>query len=189
MGNSYLDTSLVDKAIKFAVDAHSNTERRGKKYPYIIHSLEAMEIVASITNDPELLAAAVLHDTIEDTNTSENQIRALFGSRIAKIVSCESDDPQINDWRERKQAALNKLKEADRDSLIVALSDKLSNMRAIWRDYQSVGDDLWKIFHASSKDDIAWRYNELVRCFNPLEETFAFKEFKNLVNSVFNSNQ
>ena len=75
MGNKYLDTQFVDKAIKFAVDAHSNTERRGKGFPYVIHVLEAMEIVASITNDKELLAAAALHDTVEDTDTTIEEIR------------------------------------------------------------------------------------------------------------------
>ena len=75
MSNSYLDTTLVDKAIIFATNAHKNSERRAKAFPYIIHPLEAMAIVATMSNDPELLAAAVLHDTVEDTNVTIEDIR------------------------------------------------------------------------------------------------------------------
>ncbi|MBR0274962.1 MAG: hypothetical protein IJQ76_01960, partial [Prevotella sp.] len=61
MANKYLDSSLLDKAITLAVEAHKNTERRGKGFPYIVHPMEAMSIVATMTNDQELLAAAALH--------------------------------------------------------------------------------------------------------------------------------
>ena len=74
-----MDTAFVDKAILFALQAHAGTERRGKGFPYIIHPLEAMAIVASITNDPELLAAAVLHDTVEDTSISVEDLAREFG--------------------------------------------------------------------------------------------------------------
>ena len=62
MANEPLDTQLLDKAIEFAVKAHSGTARRGKGFPYIVHPMEAMEIVSTITSDQELLAAAALHD-------------------------------------------------------------------------------------------------------------------------------
>ena len=58
-----MDTSVLDKAIVFAVKAHAGTERRGKGFPYIVHPMEAVEIVATMTTDQELLAAAILHDT------------------------------------------------------------------------------------------------------------------------------
>ena len=83
MANKYLETDLLDRAIIFAVKAHHNTERRGKGFPYIVHPMEAVEIVASITPDQELLAAAALHDTIEDTDVTVEQLRAEFGERIA----------------------------------------------------------------------------------------------------------
>ena len=91
MANNPLETTLVDRAIIFAVKAHSGTERRGKGFPYIVHPMEAMEIVASITPDQELLAAAALHDTVEDTDVTVEDIRLAFGDRIAEIVAAESD--------------------------------------------------------------------------------------------------
>ena len=61
MANKPLDTSLLDRALVFAVRAHAGTERRGKGFPYIVHPLEAVEIVATMTRDQELLAAAARH--------------------------------------------------------------------------------------------------------------------------------
>ena len=193
MANKYLDTSFVDKAIKFAVDAHANTERRGKGFPYVIHTLEAMEIVATMTNDPELLAAAALHDTVEDTDVTVEQLREVFGQRVASIVKSESDEfPEgINEedsWRSRKQVAISRIEHSSMDSKIVALGDKLSNMRAIARDYRKMGDDLWKIFHApGGKPDHEWHYRGLAAALKELSDTEAYEEFARLVNEVFDS--
>lgn len=192
MANKYMDTAFVDKAIKFAVDAHANTERRGKGFPYVIHVLEAMEIVASMTNDPELLAAAALHDTVEDTDITVGQLRAEFGDRVASIVSDESDRPvtglnEEESWRKRKQVAIDRLAAASLDSKTVALGDKLSNMRAIARDFRAQGDNLWSLFHApGGKSDHEWHYRGLAASLSDLSETDAYREFTMLVNEVFN---
>ncbi len=86
MANKPLDTAFLDRAIIFAVKAHAGTERRGKGFPYIVHPMEAMEIVATMTPDQELLAAAALHDTVEDTSVTIEDIRAQFGDRVASLV-------------------------------------------------------------------------------------------------------
>jgi len=194
MANRFLDTTLVDKAIKFAVDAHSNTERRGKGFPYVIHVLEAMEIVATISSDPELLAAAALHDTVEDTDVTIETVRREFGDRIAGLVASESDEaiPQgrteQQTWRSRKKAAIGRLFAASRDAKIVALGDKLSNMRAIARDYRKQGDDLWSLFHApGGKADHEWHYRGLAASLSELAGTDAFAEFAAKIDEVFGS--
>ncbi len=191
MANKPLDTELLDRAIIFAVRAHAGTERRGKGFPYIVHPMEAVEIVATITPDQELLAAAALHDTIEDTDVTEEQIRAEFGERIAELVASESDVfpegmSESESWQLRKQAAIDRLAAASHDAKIVAMGDKLSNMRAIARDYATKGDALWKIFHVSDKALHEWHYRGLLEALRELEDTFAFREFEQLVNQVFN---
>ena len=139
MENQPLDTTLLDRAIVFALRAHAGTERRGKGFPYIVHPLEAVEIVATMTADQELLAAAALHDTVEDTDVTIEQIREEFGEHIASLVEAESDIKvtgvsKEESWRIRKQAAIDRLAAAPLDAKMVALGDKLSNMRAIARD-------------------------------------------------------
>ena len=190
MANKPLDTDLLDRAIMFAVRAHAGTERRGKGFPYIVHPMEAMEIVATMTSDQELLAAAALHDTVEDTDITVEQIRAEFGDRIASLVASESDTfeqgvSEEDSWHARKQAAIDRLSSASQDAKIVALGDKLSNMRAIARDYAMQGDKLWSLFHAKDPKDHEWHYRGLADALRELNDTFAYKEFEQLINQVF----
>ena len=190
MPNQSLDTQLLDRAIIFAVKAHAGTERRGKGVPYIVHPMEAMEIVATMTPDQELLAAAALHDTVEDTDVTVEQLRAEFGSRIAALVADESDEmpadiPESASWHARKQAAIDRLARASRDAKMVALGDKLSNMRAIARDYAVQGDALWSLFHVKERKDHEWHYRGLADSLRELEGTPAFQEFESLINQVF----
>lgn len=190
MANKPLDTELLDRAIVFAVRAHAGIERRGKGFPYIVHPMEAVEIVATITPDQELLAAAVLHDTVEDTDVTIEQIRAEFGDRVAALVASESEDKgcgvsKEESWHARKQAAIDRLASASLDSKIVALGDKLSNMRAIARDYAVQGDKLWNLFNTKDPKEHEWHYRELANALSDLKDTFAYKEFEQLVNQVF----
>lgn len=190
MANKYLNTELLDRAIVFAVKAHANTERRGKGYPYIVHPLEAVEIVATMTADQELLTAAVLHDTVEDTEVTVEQLKAEFGERIASLVADESDVmpegmTEEDSWHQRKQAAIDRLSKASHDAKMVALGDKLSNMRAIARDYDEIGEALWNRFHTNDPKEHEWHYRGLADALRELEDTVAYKEFESLINKVF----
>ena len=190
MANNPLDTRLLDKAIIYAVRAHAGTERRGKGFPYIVHPMEAMEIVSTMTSDQELLAAAALHDVVEDTDITVEEIRAEFGDRIASLVAAESDAVQEGvseeeSWRSRKEQGIRRLQGASRDVKIVALGDKLSNMRAIARDFALQGASFWNIFHVKDPREHEWRYRALADALRELEGTFAFQEFERLINQVF----
>ena len=190
MPNNPLNTELLDRAIIFAVQAHAGTERRGKGFPYIVHPMEAMAIVSTMTADQELLAAAALHDTVEDTDVTVEDLRKEFGDRIAALVADESDEfeagvSEEDSWHARKQSAIDRLARASHDAKIVALGDKLSNMRAIARDYAEQGDRLWDLFHAKDPKDHEWHYRGLADALSELRDTFAYKEFEDLINQVF----
>ena len=185
--NNPLETSFFDEAVRFAVEAHHGTERRGKGYPYIIHPMEAAAIVATMTNDQEMLAAAVLHDTIEDTDVTIEQIRELFGDRVAELVQHETAplDESLT-WREKKTAQLKQLADAPHDSKIVALGDKFSNMSGIALDYRQIGDEVWKRFHApNGKPDVEWYYRSLADAMSELSYTLAYQEYVKLLEEVF----
>ena len=190
MANAPLDTTLLDRAILFAVRAHSGTERRGKGFPYIVHPLEAVSIAATITSDQEILAAAALHDTVEDTDITIEQIRAGFGDRVASLVTAETDiviagRSDEESWHDRKQAAIDRLARVPRDAKIVAMGDKLSNMRAIARDHYTKGDAIWSIFRVHDPKEHEWHYRGLADSLRELDDTFAFQEFEWLINRVF----
>lgn len=185
----HIDTSLLDRAITFAVKAHQGMERKGKGFPYIVHPMESVCIVATMTNDQELLAAAALHDVIEDTDTTADDLKKEFGERVAMLVEAESDDKtggsKAETWHQRKQDTLDRLRNADLDIKIVALGDKLSNMRAIAHDYAVLGDELWNRFTVKDPAEHAWRYHALAEALNDLSDTDAYKEFYTLVNKTF----
>jgi len=185
-----MNTKLLDLAIVFAVRAHSGAERRGKGFPYIVHPMEAVSIVSTMTSDQELLAAAALHDVLEDTRVTEEELSVVFGERIADLVVAESDIVVENcnyweNWHLRKQAAIDKLAKASREVKMVALGDKLSNMRAIARDYALQGDNVWQLFHVRDKAEHEWHYRGLADSLRELEDTFAFQEFQRLIDEVF----
>ena len=175
----------------FAIDAHAGTERRGKGFPYIVHPMEAVSIVASMSNDQELLAAAALHDVVEDTQITLEEIEAAFGARVASFVKAETDVPitgngEENTWRLRKQAAMDRLAAASYEAKMVALGDKLSNMRAIAADYRDQGDSLWNIFHApGGKADHEWHYRGLAASLFDLADRKAYQEFVRLIDETF----
>ena len=183
--------SLMDRAIIFATRAHSGTYRKGTKSPYIVHPIEAAAIVATMTDDPDMIAAAVLHDVVEDTDATVEEIRFFFNEHIAKLVEAESEDkrkdlPPQETWMVRKMETLTFLREeADREAKILALADKLSNMRAVHRDQKTIGDQLWERFNEKSKEKHGWMYRQVAEALSELKDTFAWQEYDRLVKKTF----
>lgn len=183
--------SLMDRAIVFATRAHSGTYRKGCNIPYIVHPIEAAAIVSTMTDDPDMIAAAVLHDVVEDTDATLEEIRFFFNDRIADLVDAESEDkrkdlPPQETWMMRKMETLEFLRHAaDRDAKILALADKLSNMRAIHRDQNTIGEKLWERFNEKRKEKHAWMYRQVAEALSELKDTFAWQEYDELVRKTF----
>ena len=124
---------LVSEAIAFAVKAHDGMRRKKSEAPYILHPMEAAVIVGTMTDDQNLIAAAALHDVVEDAGITIGEIGEKFGARVKELVSSETENkreelPPEETWRIRKQESLEKLKATDdMDVLVLWLGDKLSN--------------------------------------------------------------
>ena len=182
---------IFDRAIVFATKAHSGSFRKGTNIPYIVHPMEAAAIVATMTDDEAVLAAAVLHDVVEDTNRTIDDIRKGFGEEVARLVSAESEDkredlPSGATWKIRKQETLDHLRDkATREEKMITLGDKLSNIRAIYRDYLKIGDELWDRFNQKDKSEHAWYYKSIAELLSDLGNTPAYQEYVELVDKVF----
>ena len=154
---------MINKAIEFATKAHEGQVRKGTKRPYIVHPIEVGDIVSTMTRDEEVISAAVLHDTIEDCEGITKELLAReFSERVADIVVQESED-KSRTWMERKSATITHIRTAPREVQMVALADKLSNMRDINRDYPVVGEELWNRFRMKNKEIIGWYYKGMPR--------------------------
>ena len=182
---------LLNRAIVFAVEKHAGAVRKGTVIPYIVHPLEALAIASSMTDRQEVLAAAVLHDVVEDAGVSRSELVDRFGERVAELVMAESEDKREDEdksasWRTRKEETIAHLRKISNiDVKVIALSDKLSNMRSIYRDYTTIGEDFWNRFNQKDKSQHGWYYSEMADVLSELSDTFAWKEYSQLVVKVF----
>lgn len=180
-----------DRAIQFATAAHAGMTRKANDTPYIVHPLEVAAIAASLTNDEDVLCAAVLHDTVEDTGVELIDLAFLFGDRVAYLVDTETEDklpglPKKETWQRRKELSLELLNATDDvDVRILWLSDKLSNMRAYARMHEVQGNDLWNNFNQSDPSRQAWYYRSVLEATRSLAATTAWREYEWLMNTVF----
>jgi len=184
--------SILDDAVKFAVDAHAGMTRKIGNKPYILHPMEVAAIVGTMTGDEETLAAAVLHDVVEDTEYCLEDIEAAFGRRVAALVSSETEDkrpemPPEASWRVRKEETLRTLAESgDIAVKMLWLGDKLSNMRSFYSQYLIDGDSLWKHFNQPDPAQQAWYYRAVAEHTRELAGYPAWREYNELTEKVFN---
>ena len=182
---------LVSEAIAFAVKAHDGMRRKKSDAPYILHPMEAAVIVGTMTDDQNLIAAAALHDVVEDANITMGEIEERFGERVRELVESETEDkradlPPADTWRIRKEESLEMLKSTDDIGvLMVWLGDKLANMRAIYRDFKVEGNAMWQRFNQKDVSEQAWYYHSIVTLTKELSNTSAWIEYKTLTELVF----
>lgn len=176
------------KAIEFSANAHLGHFRKGSKTPYITHPFEVAKILASVV-DPEtneaLISAGLLHDTVEDTDTTIETIRKEFGDVVADLVASDSENKSLS-WEKRKQNTIHFLKnEATREMRILACADKLANLRSIKEDYAMVGDEVWNIF-VRGKEKQGWYYKGIVESLESLGDLPIYCELAELTIEIFN---
>ncbi len=188
-----VEKNFLDQAIAFAAVKHAGQRRKGTTFPYMLHVVEALEIVCRMTEDEEIRAAAVLHDTLEDTDTTKEELIEAFGQRVANLVAAESenkreDQPAEDTWAIRKQETIRHLMKACTEIRMIALGDKLSNVRAMSRDYAVIGEELWKRFNVKNPVFIGMYYGQLANIFGSdefINKTEAYKEYVNLCAGLF----
>lgn len=177
---------MIDRAIAFATRVHEGQFRKGTTRPFILHPLEVGKIVATMTEDEEVICAAILHDTIEDCEgIDEEVIEREFTPRVAHLVLQESED-KSKTWMERKSATIAHLKVAPWEIQMIGLADKLSNMRDIDRDYPECGEELWNRFRMKDKEIIGWYYKSIRKSLETsMSDTEAYKEYSRLIDKNF----
>jgi myo-inositol-1(or 4)-monophosphatase len=182
---------LVSEAITFAVKAHDGMRRKKSQSPYILHPLEAAVIVGTMTDDQNVIAAAVLHDVVEDTDVTIEEIEERFGKRVKSLVQSETEDkrehiPPDQTWRIRKEESLEVLRKTDDIGVLMMwVGDKLANMRAIYRDFKVDGISMWQRFNQKDERQQAWYYYSVVKLTERLFEYSAWIELKKLTELVF----
>lgn len=131
---------IVVEAHRLAEREHAGQARKANGDPYIEHALSVAEILADAGFDSEVIAAALLHDTVEHTDVSAEGIARSFGERIAELVSAMTDRDGIESWEERKAEHRARVERTGRDACAIYAADKLCGIREAREGYDEVGE-------------------------------------------------
>lgn len=178
---------LVNAALAFAARAHARQTRKGTDVPYIVHPVGVMLVLIEMgERDPELLSAALLHDTVEDTGATLAELRALFGARVAAIVEGCSEPDKSDTWEHRKQHTVSFLRTAPRDVQLVSAADKLHNLRSLALDEAQHGAALWRRFKRG-RAETGWYYRAVAASLSDgvLREHPLIRELQSLATDFF----
>ena len=182
--------NTLERAICFAVDAHAGQKRKDGS-PFILHPLEDAVIVGKLTDDLEIIAAAVLHDTVEDTDTTEEDILREFGPRVCRLVMGETENkrpavPPEETWHVRKEESLQLLAKTEDPAVrMLWLGDKLSNLRALRREHDKLGIKVFDRFNTSDPLAHKWYYGTILSLLSPFEDTSAYQEYSQHFHAIF----
>ena len=159
---------MLEKAISFAMEAHRGTVRKGTERPYILHPIEVLQILSSMKADAGLMAAGVLHDTIEDTAVTLKDIVDNFGADVAALVNGHTEDKRQS-WFVRKLTDICELEDADVRLKMLIMADTVSNLRSLYADYREAGEELWLRFNAP-KELQAWKYSKVQDALSEMQD-------------------
>lgn len=176
----------IHKAVMFATKAHIGQTRKGNDIPYIYHPMEVLQILTEMGCDEDVKIAGVLHDTVEDTDTTIEDIKADFGDNVASLVGGHTED-KSKTWVERKATDLNSLKNGNISLKAIIFADKLSNILSLYDDYKVLGGKVYDRFNAN-KDMQAWYYGELLKVFKEYSSELSTElvdEYIQIFNELF----
>lgn len=183
---------LLDRAICFATEAHAGQLRKDGS-PFILHPLEDAAIVGTMTTDRAVLAAAVLHDTVEDTAVTPQQIADAFGPRVYELVMHETENkrpaiPPSDTWRVRKEESLELLaKSTDPAVKMLWLGDKLANLRALRRAHDELGQAAFDRFNIHDPLAHKWYYGTILELLKDLSAYGAYREYEACFHAIFDN--
>lgn len=179
---------MLDQALEFAARAHQGQVRKGTDIPYVSHPYAVGLMLARAGCDDEVVAAGILHDTVEDTYVTLEELREQFGERVASIVEGCSEPDRSKHWEERKEHTLAYLATASREIRLVSVADKLHNARSILADMRRGGEGVWVRFKRG-REQQAWYYRGLAEVLctpRAGEEPLPFcEEFRRVVEELF----
>ena len=162
MTNAPVASPRLIQAINTAAWAHRDHVRKGTDIPYVSHVVGVMHLVSQVTDDEDVLIAALFHDILEDVpeEYSPQRMAEEFGDRVVELVRGVTKNSTLSSWQDRSDAYLAHLREADDGSVLISAADKLHNLLSIHADLDELGDELWGRFN-SGKDRQLWWYRSV----------------------------
>ncbi|MED1204132.1 HD domain-containing protein [Heyndrickxia acidicola] len=177
---------LINKALETASRAHQSQYRKGTDIPYIAHPAAVGMILLEEGCREEVVAAGILHDTVEDTDVTLEDLRRDFGTEIAYMVEgCSEPDKSLS-WEERKLHTIEFLMTASEEIKAIACADKLHNIRSILEDYAKEGDAVWERFNRG-REQQEWYYRSLMKSLGSTVDFPLLKKLEKEVHKLFSA--
>ena len=174
------------KAIRFACEKHMNQRRKKTPWPYIVHIYEVAQILQENGADIETLVAGVLHDSVEDTDTTLEEIEENFGSVVASYVDLLSENKTLP-YVERKAIQARRISSGPRGAKMIKCADCLSNLKSIFFDLKR-DPNVLNTFH-SSRENIQEHYRSTIEAVSSLKELKMFQELTKYYQKVFGNDK
>lgn len=179
---------IIARALEVSTRAHNGHYRKGNnKIPYIVHPFEVALILQENNMSDQIIAAGLLHDTLEDTEMTIEYLKEELGEVIAEFVLGASEKLKNRSntcWETRKEHTIKHLKKANIEIQCIICADKLSNIRSMIRNHDEIGDQLWNRFNRGYQKQ-KWYYTNLVKSLDDLEGMEMYKQFKIAVDYLF----
>ena len=175
---------IVEKALQIASKSHEGQYRKNTDIPYITHPVAVGMMLLKAGYSEEIVAAGILHDTVEDTPLTLEDIKKEFGPEIAKMVEGSSEPDKSLPWKDRKEHTIEFLKTASEEIRAVVCADKLHNIRSIISDYEKIGEEVWTRFNAG-KEHQKWYYTNVVESLGTQSSFDLLTDLQNEVDRLF----
>lgn len=174
----------LDYAILFATKAHDGQRRKSDNVSMIFHPFTVAMLLRNENMSEDCIIAGILHDVVEDTKYTLDDIKNIFGNEIKNIVKEVSEDKSLT-WKERKQAAIDELKNASIEGKMVACADKVNNLETLYEIYLERGEEVWNCFN-KPKEEQKWYYTEMyTSIMKNLKENELTKRYKKILDKLF----
>ncbi|WP_200411617.1 HD domain-containing protein [Virgibacillus salexigens] len=178
---------MKQRAKHFATSAHHGQRRKSSNAPYITHPVRVAERLEAAGFGEELICAGYLHDVVEDTPYTIEDIKEHFGSHVAYLVAAHTEDKSLR-WKERKQHTIDTVRVGGKEIKQLIIADKLDNLLSLEADLANQGDAVWDHFNAPY-DQQKW-YNQAIAkvMYNGINQEDIpdyFKTYEELVHRIF----
>ena len=184
-----LDERLY-KAYAYAANAHAGQHRKKTTIPYFTHIITTMNYAMKLTKDIEVLQAAILHDTVEDTWVTFEDLRKVFGDRVVELVAGETENkrhnlPASETWELRKRETIEHLNSKSLDVKVIVLADKTANLESIVKEKKYLGERVWDKFNQTDKRKHEWYFRAIREKLPELNDTSVMKLYDEYLEILF----
>jgi guanosine-3',5'-bis(diphosphate) 3'-pyrophosphohydrolase len=176
--------NIIEKAARIAVEAHDGQKRKNDGSPYIVHPFMVALKVAQHGFKEDIIAAALLHDVLEDTGIPEERLRQELGSNVVGIVKNVTYKEGLK-WKAKRKDYNKRVAQGSEGTKAISIADKIHNLTNLLESYEELGPSLWDKFNRGREDKL-WSEEDLLKGLKEVWEHPLLDEYEKLVEKMRN---